>query len=59
LGEPFSRELSLYLIHGWLHLAGYDDRSEAERTQMRAAEKDALDLLETAQKVPRYRLKKK
>lgn len=45
LGEPFSRELSLYLIHGWLHLAGYDDRSESDRTKMREAEQIALALL--------------
>lgn len=42
LNEPFSRELSLYLIHGWLHLAGYDDRSEEDRTKMRQAEQRAL-----------------
>ncbi|MGB0264318.1 MAG: rRNA maturation RNase YbeY [Opitutales bacterium] len=47
-GVPFSRELSLYLIHGWLHLAGYDDRSESDRAQMRAAEQSALALLDEA-----------
>ena len=46
LGEPFSRELSLYLIHGWLHLAGFDDRNEEDRTKMRQAEKDALNIVE-------------
>ncbi len=46
LGEPFSRELSLYLIHGWLHLAGYDDRAEADRAKMREAEQLALSLLD-------------
>lgn len=44
LNEPFSRELSLYLIHGWLHLAGYDDHSKSDRIAMRAAEKKALAL---------------
>ncbi|WP_158279874.1 rRNA maturation RNase YbeY [Coraliomargarita sinensis] len=56
LGEPFSRELSLYLIHGWLHLAGYDDRNEDDRYKMRAAEKVALELLRTSEKVPEYYL---
>ena len=42
LNEPFSRELSLYIIHGWLHLAGYDDRSDRDRSVMREAEKKAL-----------------
>lgn len=48
LGEPFSRELSLYLVHGWLHLAGYDDRAEADRAAMRAAEQAALAMLDAA-----------
>lgn len=45
---PFSRELSLYLIHGWLHLAGYDDRNETDRAAMRAAEARAIQLLAAA-----------
>lgn len=48
LGEPFSRELSLYLIHGWLHLAGYDDRNDTDRAHMRAAEQAALQILDTS-----------
>ncbi len=48
LGEPFSRELSLYLIHGWLHLAGYDDRNESDRAEMRRAEQEALAILDAA-----------
>jgi probable rRNA maturation factor len=46
LGEPFSRELSLYLIHGWLHLAGYDDRCSTDRAAMRLAEQSALSILD-------------
>jgi len=46
LSEPFSRELSLYLIHGWLHLAGYDDRNDRDRANMRLAEQKALALIE-------------
>ena len=46
LGEPFSRELSLYLVHGWLHLAGYDDRNETDRAGMRIAEQQALEILD-------------
>ena len=48
LGEPFSRELSLYLVHGWLHLAGYDDRNDADRAAMRIAEQQALAILDQA-----------
>ncbi|MFP4156731.1 MAG: rRNA maturation RNase YbeY [Opitutales bacterium] len=46
LDLPFSRELCLYLVHGWLHLAGYDDRTEADRRAMRTAEEQALALVE-------------
>jgi probable rRNA maturation factor len=48
LGEPFSRELSLYLVHGWLHLAGYDDRNDTDRAAMRIAEQEALSILDKA-----------
>jgi len=48
LGEPFSRELSLYLVHGWLHLAGYDDRNDDDRAVMRLAEQRALAALDKA-----------
>jgi probable rRNA maturation factor len=36
------RELALYLVHGALHLCGYDDRERAERARMRAAEAAVL-----------------
>jgi probable rRNA maturation factor len=48
LNEPFSRELSLYLIHGWLHLAGYDDHSEQDQALMRTAEQSALKIIDQA-----------
>jgi|TARA_B110000438_G_C15816246_1_gene652086 probable rRNA maturation factor len=38
-GTTFPEELTLYLLHGWLHLAGLDDRSENDRSAMREAEK--------------------
>jgi probable rRNA maturation factor len=44
----FSRELLLYVIHGWLHLAGYDDLQPVKKRRMRAAEARALRLLEAA-----------
>ena len=42
---PFAQELSLYLIHGWLHLVGFDDKVEEDRKIMRREEKEALDLV--------------
>lgn len=45
-------ELLLYLVHGWLHLAGLDDIEEADRKAMRAAEALALDLLRARNLAP-------
>lgn len=44
----FSHELLLYVVHGWLHLAGYDDRQPAKKRRMRAAEARALRLFAAA-----------
>jgi probable rRNA maturation factor len=51
-----SRELTLYLVHGWLHLAGYGDRDPAARRRMRGAEARALRLLARSRAVPRFKL---
>jgi probable rRNA maturation factor len=52
----FAAELTLYLVHGWLHLAGYDDRQPARKRRMRAAEKRAMHLLRNAAAIPAFRL---
>ncbi len=44
--SDFSAELTLYLVHGWLHLAGYDDLEPAKKRAMRRAEARAMRLLE-------------
>ena len=54
--KDFSAELTLYVVHGWLHLAGYDDLQPAKKRRMRAAEARALRLLRKAKAVPRFRL---
>jgi probable rRNA maturation factor len=51
-----SRELTLYLVHGWLHLAGYDDRDPAARRSIRGAEARAMRLLARSAAVPRFGL---
>ncbi len=51
-----SGELLLYVVHGWLHLAGFDDRQAPARRAMRRAEARALRLLARAGAVPRFRL---
>jgi probable rRNA maturation factor len=52
----FSRELSLYVVHGWLHLAGYDDLEPLKKRRMRAAEARALRLL--GDRLPHFSWKK-
>ena len=55
-GGRFSRELLLYLVHGYLHLAGYDDLQPAVKRRMRAAETRAMKLLHAAKAIPAFRL---
>ncbi len=46
--HDFSTELMLYVVHGWLHLAGYDDLEPTKKRRMRAAEKRAMGILGTS-----------
>lgn len=41
-GTTVSDELLLYIVHGILHLLGFDDHSAKEITRMRAKEKAVL-----------------
>jgi len=40
--HPVAQELCLYLVHGWLHLAGFDDLTPTDRRAMRRAERFVL-----------------
>ena len=42
LGWQPRQELAYYIVHGLLHLAGYDDLTPGERRRMRKAERDVL-----------------
>ena len=42
-GNSLPRELSLYVVHGLLHLHGFDDRSEVEAHKMVTAERKILE----------------
>jgi probable rRNA maturation factor len=55
--SALSAELTLYLVHGWLHLAGYDDLQPAKKRRMRRAEARALQLLRAAHALPRFSLR--
>lgn len=50
----FSKELTLYVVHGWLHLAGHDDLKPELKRRMRRAETRALRLLEANRAMPRF-----
>lgn len=41
-GHPPAHEVALYLVHGLLHLCGYDDHDEADRATMRRREAELL-----------------
>ncbi|OAM89480.1 rRNA maturation RNase YbeY [Termitidicoccus mucosus] len=56
-GRDFSAELTLYVVHGWLHLAGYDDLRPQKKRLMRAAEKRAMALLHDAGAEPVFQLR--
>ena len=43
----FEEELCRVIVHGLLHLIGFDDHTDAERKEMRAQENAALELLKT------------
>ena len=52
----FAEELTLYVVHGWLHLSGYDDLKPVQKRLMRAAEKRAMACLRTAGVLPTFSL---
>lgn len=58
-GRDFSSELTLYVVHGWLHLAGYDDLQPAKKRRMRAAEARAMKVLAEASLLPKFVFKRR
>jgi len=56
-GWSFSEELTLYLIHGWLHLAGLNDLDDDGRGAMRAAEQRCLHVAREAAAMPEFRVR--
>jgi probable rRNA maturation factor len=45
LGHEVDAELSLYVIHGLLHLCGYNDKAAQDAKEMRARERHYLQIL--------------
>ncbi|MBX3577226.1 MAG: rRNA maturation RNase YbeY [Rhizobiaceae bacterium] len=44
-GKPLEHHLTHLLVHGFLHLLGYDHETEAEAVEMETLERRALDAL--------------
>lgn len=52
----FSEELGLYLIHGWLHIVGFDDLENVDREIMRLEEQRVIDHIKKLSLWPDFRL---
>jgi probable rRNA maturation factor len=46
-GGDFIEETVLYVVHGFLHLIGYDDKTITERKKMRKKEQKCIKLLKS------------
>lgn len=55
--RDFRAELTLYVVHGWLHLTGHDDLQPAKKRAMRRAEARAMKVLTAARAIPAFALK--
>lgn len=55
----FADELTLYVVHGWLHLAGHDDLRPERKRRMRRAEARAIALLRENSAMPRFTFRAK
>ncbi len=53
-GTKFAEELTLYLVHGWLHLAGLSDLTLAKTIAMRKAEETVMTRLQAAEIIPAF-----
>ncbi len=52
----FSKELTLYLIHGYLHLVGLNDIEQCDIIKMREGENDCMNYLESLNAIPTFDL---
>ena len=46
MGHDLNREITILLVHGILHLAGYDHMQEADAQKMKAMEMTILEAIE-------------
>ena len=53
-GTTLSEEITLYIVHGLLHLAGYNDKSDTDIPRMRQGERDVMQVLKSASSIPDF-----
>ena len=53
---PIEEEISLYLIHGWLHIIGFDDLEQIDREVMRLEEQRVMGYIKKLSLWPDFRL---
>ncbi len=53
-GTSFSEELTLYIMHGLLHLSGLNDKTAKQSAEMRIGESRVMDLLREKKKIPHF-----
>ena len=52
--HTFKEELTLYIVHGWLHLVGYDDIKLEDRLKMKEAEAVVMNILKKLDSIPDF-----
>lgn len=58
-GQTFSEEITLYIIHGYLHLSGLNDISDSEKAEMRTGENYLMNLIKENNCIPNFTSKTK
>jgi probable rRNA maturation factor len=53
-GCTLSDEITLYMVHGWLHLSGLGDQTPEDAAKMREEEARAVQLLKTQNATPSF-----
>ncbi len=56
--QAFADEVTLYIVHGWLHLAGLCDKTDSEQQRMRYAEETIMNHIRTLSTIPKLSMTK-
>lgn len=55
--KTLGEEITLYLLHGWLHLAGFDDREETTSKEMSQIQNKVFSRIQNLRLVPKFHLR--